>query len=222
MKRRDASPAGCAARTDDHDGPCAAWARKARWDSVTGGGDSRVLGLEQSAVFRRAVDAGINFIDTCDYYSVGNSEEIVGALIAEHGSRSEFVAATKVGNQMDLDASARGYSRKHIIEAAERSLRRAADRLHRPAIAACGLSAVLPELRFRRDKRGRAGNSDHLGGHARRLLTLQSKRRGVLQSRPSVAPACWSATAVPWNARLGAIQFIATRSTITSSQRRTT
>lgn len=54
---------------------------------MTGRGDSWVLGLEQSAVFRRAVDAGINFIDTCDDYSVGNSEEIVGALIAEHGSR---------------------------------------------------------------------------------------------------------------------------------------
>ena len=94
---------------DDHDGPCPAWARKARWDSVTGRGDSWVLELEQSAVFRRAVDAGINFIDTCDYYSVGNSEEIVGALIAEHGSRSEFVVATKIGNQMDLHASARGY-----------------------------------------------------------------------------------------------------------------
>src|SRR6185437_4292617 len=81
--------------------------------------------LEQSrAVFRRAADAGINFIDTCDYYSSGASEEIVGTLIAEHGSRAEFVLATKVGNPMGHDANARGYSRKHIVEAVERSLRR--------------------------------------------------------------------------------------------------
>jgi aryl-alcohol dehydrogenase-like predicted oxidoreductase len=86
---------------------------------------SWVLDLDQSrAVFRRAIDAGINFIDTCDYYSAGVSEEIVGALAAECGNRGELVIATKVGNPMGRDANARGYSRKHIIEAAERSLRR--------------------------------------------------------------------------------------------------
>lgn len=86
---------------------------------------SWVLDLEQSrAIFRRAIEHGINFIDTCDYYSAGASEEIVGTLIAESGSRSEFVIATKVGNPMGRDANARGYSRKHIIDAAERSLRR--------------------------------------------------------------------------------------------------
>lgn len=86
---------------------------------------SWVLDLEQSrAIFRRAIEQGINFIDTCDYYSAGVSEEIVGTLIAETGNRSEFVIATKVGNPMGRDANARGYSRKHIIDAAERSLRR--------------------------------------------------------------------------------------------------
>lgn len=86
---------------------------------------SWVLDFEQShAVFRRAVDAGINFIDTCDYYSAGASEDIVGRLIAGHGGRSEFVIATKVGNPIGRDVNARGYSRKHIIAAAEQSLRR--------------------------------------------------------------------------------------------------
>lgn len=86
---------------------------------------SWVLDLEQSrAVFRRAIDHGVNFIDTCDYYSAGASEQIVGTLIAEAGRRSDFVIATKVGNPMGRDANARGYSRKHIIEAAEQSLRR--------------------------------------------------------------------------------------------------
>lgn len=86
---------------------------------------SWVLDLDQSRmVFRRAIEAGINFVDTCDYYSSGMSEEIVGSLVAEHGNRSELVIATKVGNPMGRDANARGYSRKHVIDAAERSLRR--------------------------------------------------------------------------------------------------
>src|SRR5580692_6466758 len=86
---------------------------------------SWVLDLDQSrAVFRRAIEAGINFIDTCDYYSAGMSEEIVGTLVAEHGNRNELVIATKVGNPMGRDANARGFSRKHIIDAAEHSLRR--------------------------------------------------------------------------------------------------
>ena len=86
---------------------------------------SWVLDLDQSrAVFRRAIEAGINFIDTCDYYSNGVSEEIVGALVAEHGNRAELVIATKVGNPMGRGPNARGFSRKHIIEAAEASLRR--------------------------------------------------------------------------------------------------
>ena len=72
---------------------------------------------DSRAVFRRAIDAGVNVIDTCDYYSAGVSEEIVGTLVAETGNRAELVIATKVGNPMGRDANARGYSRKHIIEA---------------------------------------------------------------------------------------------------------
>ena len=86
---------------------------------------SWVLPLEQSrAVFRRAADAGINLIDTCDYYSSGVSEEIVGALIAEHGDRSEWIIATKAGNPMGRGPNARGFSRKHLFEAVDASLRR--------------------------------------------------------------------------------------------------
>lgn len=86
---------------------------------------SWVLDLDGSrTIFRRAIEAGINFIDTCDYYSAGVSETIVGALLAEHGNRAELVIATKAGNPMGRDANARGFSRKHIVDAAERSLRR--------------------------------------------------------------------------------------------------
>ena len=62
---------------------------------------SWVLALEESrTVFRRALDGGISLIDTCDYYSAGMSETIVGALIAEVGCRGDLVIATKAGNPM--------------------------------------------------------------------------------------------------------------------------
>ena len=86
---------------------------------------SWVLPLEESrAVFRRAADAGINLIDTCDYYSSGVSEHIVGTLIAEHGNRSDWIVTTKVGNPMGKGPNARGFSRKHLFEAVDASLRR--------------------------------------------------------------------------------------------------
>jgi aryl-alcohol dehydrogenase-like predicted oxidoreductase len=75
-------------------------------------------------LFRQALDAGINIFDTCDFYSAGRSEEILGELIKEDGVRNEVVIATKVGNPMGRGPNSSGYSRKHIIEAAEASLRR--------------------------------------------------------------------------------------------------
>jgi aryl-alcohol dehydrogenase-like predicted oxidoreductase len=86
---------------------------------------SWVLALEDSrAIFRRALEAGISVIDTCDYYSNGLSEEIVGTLVAEAGPRADLVIATKAGNPMGKAANARGYSRKHLFAAVEQSLRR--------------------------------------------------------------------------------------------------
>jgi aryl-alcohol dehydrogenase-like predicted oxidoreductase len=86
---------------------------------------SWVLPLEESrVVFKRALDAGINLIDTCDYYSAGRSEEIVGTLVAETLPRRAIVIATKLGNPMGEGPNARGFSRKHIVEACEQSLRR--------------------------------------------------------------------------------------------------
>jgi 1-deoxyxylulose-5-phosphate synthase len=86
---------------------------------------SWVLALDDSrAIFRRALDRGVSVIDTCDYYSAGLSETIVGTLVAETGSRADLVIATKAGNPMGKAANARGYSRKHLFEAVEQSLRR--------------------------------------------------------------------------------------------------
>lgn len=83
--------------------------------------------LDESAsrpIVKRCLDLGINFIDTCDFYSAGRSEEIVGDLIGELVPRHEIVLATKAGNPMGKGPNARGYSRKHLIEACEASLRR--------------------------------------------------------------------------------------------------
>jgi 1-deoxyxylulose-5-phosphate synthase len=86
---------------------------------------SWVLALDDSrAIFRRALDRGVSVIDTCDYYSAGLSETIVGTLVAEAGSRADLVIATKAGNPMGTAANARGYSRKHLFEALDQSLRR--------------------------------------------------------------------------------------------------
>ncbi|MBL7488580.1 aldo/keto reductase [Frankia sp. AgB1.9] len=70
----------------------------------------------------RALDAGINFIDTADIYSRGESEEIVGRAVK--GRRDDVVIATKCFNQMGDDRNQRGGSRRWIMKAAEDSLRR--------------------------------------------------------------------------------------------------
>jgi aryl-alcohol dehydrogenase (NADP+) len=74
--------------------------------------------------FKMALDAGINFFDTADVYSAGQSEEITGALLKEMAQRDDVVVATKVHGVMGHSPNKRGLSRKHIIEACENSLRR--------------------------------------------------------------------------------------------------
>ena len=77
---------------------------------------------ESIRIIHRALDAGINFIDTADVYSAGESEEIVGKAIA--GRRDDIVLATKVHMPMGDDPNRRGNSRRWIIAEAENSLRR--------------------------------------------------------------------------------------------------
>ena len=74
---------------------------------------------------RQAIEAGINFFDTADMYSLGASEEILGRALKEFGpSRDRVVIATKVFNAMGDDPNQRGLSRKHIFHAIDDSLRR--------------------------------------------------------------------------------------------------
>ncbi len=73
-------------------------------------------------IIHAALDAGINFIDTADIYSAGESEEIVGAALA--GRRDDVVLATKVHGSMGRDVNMAGNSRRWIIRECEESLRR--------------------------------------------------------------------------------------------------
>jgi aryl-alcohol dehydrogenase-like predicted oxidoreductase len=75
-----------------------------------------------TAIIHRALDAGINLIDTADVYSHGESEQIVGKAIK--GRRDEVVLATKFSNPMGHDPNQRGGSRRWITSAVEGSLRR--------------------------------------------------------------------------------------------------
>jgi aryl-alcohol dehydrogenase-like predicted oxidoreductase len=73
-------------------------------------------------VIHRALDAGINFIDTADVYSQGESEEIVGKALA--GRRDDVVLATKFHGSMGADPNMSGNSRRWIVREVEHSLRR--------------------------------------------------------------------------------------------------
>ena len=87
------------------------------WQAI-GGLDEKAA----DAIVGRALDAGINFIDTADVYSSGESETMVGKALK--GRRHEVVLATKVRGRMGTGANDVGLSRLHIIEAVEASLKR--------------------------------------------------------------------------------------------------
>ena len=78
---------------------------------------------ESIRIIHRALDAGINFVDTADVYARGESEEIVGKALK--GRRDSIVLATKVhGTMHDTDPNMKGNSRRWIVHEVENSLRR--------------------------------------------------------------------------------------------------
>ena len=102
-------------------------------------------------IIHRALDAGVNFIDTADVYSRGESEEIVGKALAG-GRRDSVVLATKVhGRMQDDDPNQFGNSRRWIAEEVENSLRRLKTdwidlyQIHRPD-PACDIEETLGAL----------------------------------------------------------------------------
>ena len=78
---------------------------------------------ESIRIIHRALDAGINFVDTADVYSRGESEEIVGKALAG-GRRDSVVLATKAHGRMGDDPNEYGNSRRWIVKEVENSLRR--------------------------------------------------------------------------------------------------
>jgi aryl-alcohol dehydrogenase (NADP+) len=84
-----------------------------------------VLDEEASRPFvKRALEAGINFFDTANVYSLGVSEEVTGRALKDFAKRDEVVLATKVNGAMGDKPNQRGLSRKHIMDAIDASLRR--------------------------------------------------------------------------------------------------
>ena len=75
-------------------------------------------------VINHVLDAGVNFFDTADFYSLGVSEEVVGRALKDFARREEVVIATKCFYPIKTHANAGGLSRKHIMEAVDDSLRR--------------------------------------------------------------------------------------------------
>jgi aryl-alcohol dehydrogenase-like predicted oxidoreductase len=101
-------------------------------------------------IILRALDAGINFIDTADVYSDGESEEIVGKALAG-GRRDQVVLATKVHGSMGTDVNAQGNSRRWIMTEVDNSLRRLGTdyidlyQIHRPD-PSCDIEETLSAL----------------------------------------------------------------------------
>lgn len=100
-----------------------------------------VTGAEESIeIINRALDAGINFIDTANVYNAGESERVVGQALQQNGRRDQVVLATKVYGVVGEGQNERGASRYHIIKACEDSLRRLQTdhidlyQLHRPGM----------------------------------------------------------------------------------------
>ena len=84
-----------------------------------------VLTEEQAQpFFRRAVEAGINFFDTADMYSMGVSEEVTGRALRKFARMEEVVLATKVHFPMSGGPNMGGLSRKHVVQGCEASLKR--------------------------------------------------------------------------------------------------
>jgi 1-deoxyxylulose-5-phosphate synthase len=75
-------------------------------------------------IIERALDLGINFFDTADAYSRGESEVVVGRLLKRLRARHRLVLASKLYYPISDDPNDRGLSRKHIFEAVDASLKR--------------------------------------------------------------------------------------------------
>jgi aryl-alcohol dehydrogenase (NADP+) len=89
--------------------------------------DKRPWTLEDDAarpLFRRAIEAGVTFIDTANIYGTGASEELTGRMLREFARRDDIVLATKVYNRMRPGPNGAGLGRKAILSELDASLKR--------------------------------------------------------------------------------------------------
>ncbi|MBS3762944.1 MAG: aldo/keto reductase [Planctomycetes bacterium] len=136
-------------------------------------------------IVHEAIDGGVNFVDTADCY--GESEEVVGRVLAEENLRDEVVLTTKFGWYMGEGANDYGASRKHIIEACEASLRRLqTDYIDLYLLHVVDLNTPLEELLGAFDmlvKQGKVryvGTSKHPAALLAEAVTI-SKYRGLVR-----------------------------------------
>ncbi len=117
------------------------------------------------AILQRAIDAGINLVDTANSYNRGESERILGQALRQSSLRDKVVLATKVYNRVGDGPNDEGLSRLHILRACEDSLRRLQTdhidlyQLHRPPPANLPQDEVLRAL----DDLVRAGKVRYIG-----------------------------------------------------------
>ncbi|MCW2866213.1 MAG: aldo/keto reductase, partial [Marmoricola sp.] len=145
---------------------------------------------ESARIIHRALDAGINFVDTADVYSRGESEEIVGKAL--EGRRDDVVLATKFHGPMDVamgepggDPNKRGNSRRWIVQEVENSLRRLRTdwidlyQVHRPDTGTDDEETLAALTDLQRQGKIRAFGSSTFPAH--RMVEDQwiSQRRGL-------------------------------------------
>jgi 1-deoxyxylulose-5-phosphate synthase len=128
--------------------------------------------------YRTALDAGINFFDTADMYSLGVSEEVTGRALREMANMEEIVLATKVFNAMSDGPNMRGLSRKHVVQGCEASLRRlGVDTIDLYQIHRFDASVPIDETLAALDQLVRQGKVRYLGassGYAWQLMRALS------------------------------------------------
>jgi aryl-alcohol dehydrogenase-like predicted oxidoreductase len=160
---------------------------------------------ESVSIIHRALDAGINFIDTADVYSRGESEEIVAKALAG-GRRDDVVLATKVHGDMGERPNQRGNSRRWIVREVEDSLRRLGTdwidlyQIHRPEEDTISYgrarSATSAHPRSRRHRSLRRSGFRASGTWSASPASSRRTRCSRAESRPMCCrPACVTASA---------------------------
>jgi aryl-alcohol dehydrogenase-like predicted oxidoreductase len=85
---------------------------------------NQVASDKSEAIVRRALELGVNYVDTADVYSKGRAEELLGKVLPGRVRRQDYILATKVYFPMGTGVNDRGLSRKHIFDSIHDSLRR--------------------------------------------------------------------------------------------------